>query len=28
VHVRFRLAVYSGKVTKERLDQDFAAFRK
>jgi hypothetical protein len=26
VHVRFRLAVYSGKVTKARLDQDFSSF--
>lgn len=28
LHARFRLAVYSGKVTKARLDQDFAAFSK
>ena len=28
LHARFRLAVYSGKVTKTRLDQDFATFSK
>lgn len=27
VHVRFRLAVYTGKVTKTRLDQDYASVR-